>query len=234
MLIVIPARGGSKRLKNKNIRSLSGKPLLLFAVDAARSAGVGEDIVVSTEDSTIAEIARGAGVEVIDRPRELAEDTASTESVLLHVLEALEKAGRSFEWVMTLPPSSPLRCPQTIVEFVERAHSRPDDQDCLISINEHRGDFWIRESDGDLRRLFPDAPRRQQDREPLWEENSAIYVTRVEALRTTGSILGNRVRGIPIDPIEGLDIHTETDLVTAEALLQFWGGRIPRVAPSKS
>ena len=163
----------------------------------------------------------------------MAADTASTESVLLHALDVMQGEGRSFVWVMTLPPSSPLRCPQTIVEFAESVRGDPEAQDCLMSIHEDRGDFWTRDPDGSLQRLFPCAPRRQQDREPLWEENSAIYVSSVAALRSTGSILGNRVRGIPIDPIEALDIHTDRDLVTAEALLNYWGGEIPWVAPGR-
>jgi CMP-N-acetylneuraminic acid synthetase len=233
MLIIIPARGGSKRLTKKNIRSLRGKPLLLFAIEVARKAGVGAEIVVSTEDAAIAKVAREARARVIDRPDALAADSASTESVLLHALDVMQEEGRSFDWVMTLPPSSPLRCPRTIVEFAGIVRKEPEAQDCLMSIHENRGDFWTSNPDGSLQRLFPHAPRRQQDREPLWEENSAIYVTDVLALRSTGSILGNRVRGVPIDPIEALDIHTECDLRTAEAFLSHWGGEIPDFPPDR-
>ena len=220
-------------MANKNVRPLGGKPLLLFAIEAARTAGVSAEIVVSTEDATIAGVAREAGARVIDRPAALAADTASTESVLLHALDVMQGEGRSFAWVMTLPPSSPLRCPGTIVKFAESVRKDPEAQDCLMSIHEDRGDFWTRDPDGKLQRLFPCAPRRQQAREPLWEENSAIYVTSVAALNSTGSILGNRVRGIPIDPIEALDIHTDRDLATAEALLNYWGGEIPWDPPGR-
>jgi len=234
MLIVIPARGGSKRLSRKNIRPLAGKPLLVYAIEAARAANVTPDVAVSTEDENIAAVAREHGVRVIDRPQMLAVDRASTESVLLHALDMLEREERRFTWVMTLSPSSPLRCPGTIRKFVEVVRGDPQAPDCLMSVHEHRGDFWRLQPDGSLRRLFPEAPRRQQEREPLWEENSAIYVTRVDALRSTGSVLGNSVRGLAIHPVEAIDIHTSLDLLIAESILQSLGGEVPDALPGRT
>jgi CMP-N-acetylneuraminic acid synthetase len=90
--------------------------------------------------------------------------------------------------------------------------------DCLLSLTETRASLWRSGVDGRIARLFPDAPRRQQDRAPLYEENSAIYLTAVPALRATGSVLGTSQRGIAIDPIEGFDINSELDFVIAEML----------------
>jgi CMP-N,N'-diacetyllegionaminic acid synthase len=107
---------------------------------------------------------------------------------------------------------------RTIRDLVALARADPDAPDCLMTVTEDRRDLWRMADDGRLTRLFPDAPRRQQDRTPLYEENSAVYLTRVSALRATGSVLGRSVRGVVIDPIEAWDINTETDLVIAEAL----------------
>jgi CMP-N-acetylneuraminic acid synthetase len=219
VLIVIPARSGSKRIPGKNIAPLLGKPLLVYTVEAAIAAGVTPHVTVSTESAEIAEVAHGAGARVIPRPDELAADEASTEAVLLHVLEVLEGEGLRFAWVITLPPTSPLRTAGTIRTFVERVRAEPDLQDCLMSVTENRCDFWRGEENGTLRRLFPDAPRRQQDRVPLYEENSAIYITRVQALRETGRITGRKVRGLAIDRVEALDINEPIDMKIAEALL---------------
>ncbi len=218
MIIVVPARGGSKRVPGKNIRSLAGRPLLAYTLFAAKESGVKALLVVSTEDPEVAGVAENLGVRTIDRPQPLARDDSSTESVLIHALEALTAEATIPEWVMVLPPTSPFRKAATIRRFAEEIHQRPDAQDCLMSITEDRGDYWLKEEDGTLRRLFPDAPRRQQDRVPIYEENSAIYVARSEVLLATQSIMGSKVRGLAIDPIEAFDINTEQDFIVAEAL----------------
>lgn len=219
-LVVVPARGGSKRIPRKNIAPLCGKPLLLYTLDCVREAGLLGMSVVSTEDPLIAQIATGAGARVVVRPADSATDTASTEMVLLDALKQYASTeGESPEWVMTLPPTAPLRSAVTVARFVDELETVPADVDCIMSTTENRGDFWRYESDGSFRRLFPDAPRRQQERNPLYEENSAIYLTRVSVLQETGSILGHKVCGIPISPVEALDINTQEDLELAEALL---------------
>ena len=219
MIAVIPARGGSKRAAGKNRRSLAGTPLVALAVNVALEAGLESAVIVSTDSPEIAEIAEGAGARVILRPAELATDTASTEGVLLHVLDMLAAEGAAPQWVMTLPPTSPFRKASTVAAFVAEARRRPDDQDCLMSVTEDRGYYWrMSDNDGAIVRLFADAPRRQQDRVPLYEENSAIYLTKCAALRETGSILGNRVRGLPINRIEAFDINTEIDFRIAAAM----------------
>ena len=219
MIIIIPARGGSKRVIGKNMRLLAGIPLVARAVKTATKAGIASAVIVSTESTDIAKIAERAGARVILRPAELATDTASTEGVLLQVLDVLAAEGTKPDWVMTLPPTSPFRKASTIAAFAAEVKERPNDQDCLMSVTEDRGDFWRKTSeDGTIVRLFPDALRRQQDREPLYEENSALYLTRTAALRKTGSILGNQVRGLVINRLEAFDINTEIDFSIAEAI----------------
>ena len=219
MIIVIPARGGSKRLPRKNIRPLGGKPLLAYTIEAARDAEIPAPLIVSTEDEEIAEIAKVYGAEVLLRPAQIAADDSPTEAALLHVLDEKQKEGVSPEWVMTLSPTSPFRSSKTIRMFYDAARGTGDDVDCYMSVSEDRRDFWRLEESGYLRRLFPDAPRRQQQREPLYEENSAIYVSRVSALRRTGIVLGDAVKPFILDPIEALDINTAHDFWLAESLV---------------
>ena len=219
MIIVIPARGGSKRLPHKNIYPLKGKPLLTYTLEAIAATGLNIPTYVSTDDEDIASVARAyQGVEVIMRPPEIADDTASTESVLLHVLDILAERKQTPQWLMTLPPTSPFRTASTILGFAEAVEGCADDIDCLMSVTENRGDFWRMEPHGRMDRLFPAAPRRQQDRTPLYEENSAVYVSRTSALRDTGVILGRVVLGIPISSLEGFDINNPEDMRLAECL----------------
>jgi CMP-N,N'-diacetyllegionaminic acid synthase len=224
-MAVIPARGGSKRAPRKNIRPLGEQPLLAYTIAAARDAGLGDATFVSTEDAEIAAVAKKLGSGVIPRPDALATDAASTEGVLLHALDEAAKQGWHPKWILTLPPTSPFRRASTIRFFVHCAAG--SGVDCLLSLTETRASLWRSGGDGKIARLFPDAPRRQQDRPPLYEENSAIYLTAVPALRATGSVLGTSQQGIAIDPIEGFDINSELDFLVAEALR----GIEPSLAP---
>jgi CMP-N-acetylneuraminic acid synthetase len=87
-----------------------------------------------------------------------------------------------------------------------------------MTVTENKSDYWIQadSSSMNISRIFVDAPRRQQDRQPLWEENSAIYLTKVKSLYDTKSILGNKVLGIQVTPIQGLDINEPIDVKLAE------------------
>ncbi len=220
MIIVIPARGGSKRVPHKNIHPLKGKPLLAYTLESIAATGLNIATYISTDDEHIAAVARAyPGVETIVRPAEIACDKASTEAVLLHVLDILAKRNQEPQWLMTLPPTSPFRSAETIRNFAEAIKECSDDVDCFMSVTENRGDFWHMGALGRMDRLFPNAPRRQQERAPLYEENSAVYVTRTKALRDTGLILGRTVRGIAIPALEGFDINTPLDLKIAEALI---------------
>jgi len=222
VLAVVPARGGSKRIPLKNIAPLAGKPLLAYTLEAIRDAGLFDNAVVSTDDAKIAGVAADFGISCIERPSELGGDSVSTEAVLLDAIKQWcgKDSEPSVEWVMTLPPTSPLRSAKTIRLFASMVDSDNIATDCFMSVTEDRGDYWRFNDKGVFCRLFPDAPRRQQDRMPLFEENSAIYVTRVAALQLTGSILGESVKGVPIQKFEGFDINDPEDLLIASALMQ--------------
>jgi CMP-N-acetylneuraminic acid synthetase len=224
---VIPARGGSKRAPRKNIHPLGGKPLLAWTVEAGLAAGL-SPCVVSTEDDEIAAAAAAAGARVVRRPPHLAADDSSTESAVLDALDQLGDEVAAARWVAILQPTSPFRSAETIRRAVAMAQADPT-AGCVMTVTETRADFWRASAPGNgpengpengIVRLFPDAPRRQQAREPLYDENSAVYVVRIDMLRATGSVLGGTMRGLPISPMEGFDINTSFDLKLAAALAQ--------------
>ncbi|MFA4991100.1 MAG: acylneuraminate cytidylyltransferase family protein [Candidatus Omnitrophota bacterium] len=110
ILALIPARGGSKRLRGKNIRSLNGKPLIAWTVEEAMKSGYVDNVAVSTDDRKIAAVsrARGAAVPFL-RPARLATDSASGMDVLLHAVDWFEKKGKRYDLILLLQPTSPLR-----------------------------------------------------------------------------------------------------------------------------
>ena len=117
VLAIIPARGGSKGIPRKNIRELAGKPLIAYTIEAALSSRVIDKVVVSTEDREIAALVREYGIEVINRPQELATDTAATEPVLEHAIQFLEKQENYRpDIIVLLQATSPLRQSRHIQE----------------------------------------------------------------------------------------------------------------------
>ncbi len=221
-LTVIPARGGSKGIPLKNIYPVNGKPLLLYSLEMITQVQFEGDVAVSTDSEKIKQVARTVpGIEIVDRPAEISGDKAGTESALLHALEVMEaRRGYTYDAVVTLQATSPLRTPQMVRACMERYEADRDRYDALLTLTETRIDYWIKEGEGHYRRLYPNAPRRRQDREPIYIENSAVYITDKNALIETNSVLGHSVNGYVIPEREGVDINEPVDILLAEELLR--------------
>ena len=120
ILYLIPARGGSKGLKLKNIKLLNGKPLLHYSIEFARKFTTDNNICLSTDDEDIIKCARKANFEVdFVRPKELASDTANTNDVIKHALEYYESKGRVYDLVILLQPTSPFRKKEHLLEMLD-------------------------------------------------------------------------------------------------------------------
>ena len=219
ILAVITARGGSKGIPKKNIVPLCGKPLLVYTIESALAAKLNGRVVVSTDDDEIAAVAKKYRVQVIKRPPEISGDTASSESALLHALDVLEKEKYFPDAILLLQPTSPLRKAETIRKFVAKFEDIKDEYEAMLSLHKDKTDFWVNKG-GVFSRLFPNAPRRRQAREPLYAENSALYITNVEALRKTNSVLRSVTAGFVIDADEAVDINEPRDILLAELLLK--------------
>jgi len=219
--IIIPARGGSKTIPQKNIYPLLGKPLLAYTIAAAKASGVAKNIFVTTDSEEIAKVAIDYGVEVIRRPQKLSTDSASTESALIHALGVIKKEKKwEPDLILTLPPTAPLRSAKTIKKFVAHYLFISNKHDAMVSFTETKGDYWLKDNGGKFKRLFPDAPRRRQERDSLYLENSAIYITKKDALLATKSILGKNCAGFVIDAFEAVDINQSVDLKWVEFIIK--------------
>lgn len=218
VLAIIPARGGSKSIPLKNIKSLAGKPLLAYAIASAHEAKSITRLVVSTDHEEIARVSRTYGAGVIMRPPEFATDEAPTELALLHVLEVLKQKERFMpDVVLTLEPTSPFRTPQTIDRCVEIFQTT--DADSVIAVVETRSCYGrIKEEKYEF--LFPNQPRRRQEREPLYREGSTIYGTKREVLERKKSVFGDKLYPLIISEEEAIDINTSFDFELAECMWQ--------------
>jgi len=218
---IVPARGGSKGLPRKNLRTVGGVPLVVRAVDAARAAATVDAVWVSTEDAEIAAVAREAGAEVVDRPPPLATDDAQGDAVLRHALEHLRGLGWQPAVAVLLQPTSPLRRAADIDGCIALFHERRAASVFSLCAAEHHPGKAVVLRDG---RVEPftnerDLEARRQDMAEIYRQNGAVYVVRVADFLTGGRLYRRPCFGYVMDRRDSIDIDDETDLRIAEVLL---------------
>ncbi len=209
---IIPARGGSKGLPRKNVLPFAGKPLIAWNIQAALASRSVDTVIVSTDDAEIAAAARRCGAEVIDRPAELANDTASSESALIHALNALEQKGQRFDVLVFLQCTSPLTAPEDIDGVTQLIIDGTADSAFAATAFHHF--VWKRGRDSALGVNHAVVPRlRRQDREAEYLETGSVYAMQVDGFRRSGHrFFGNigihevpRERSHEIDDREDFD-----------------------------
>jgi N-acylneuraminate cytidylyltransferase len=221
ILAVIPARGGSKGVPRKNIRLLAGKPLIVHTIEQALSACTVTRTVVSTDDAEIAEVSSAAGAEVVVRPGAIANDTASSESALLHALDTLAAKTYQPDGVAFLQCTSPVRTARDIDDAVHQWRAR--NADSLVSVTEWHGLNWVRRNGVPRSANFNYHSRpRRQDMSQQFRENGSIFIFRPEILRQTGNRLGGRIELFPMSPLTSVETDTEEGFLLSECLLPIY------------
>ncbi|MGO2748670.1 MAG: acylneuraminate cytidylyltransferase family protein [Pseudoclavibacter sp.] len=221
ILCVIPVRGGSKGIPGKNQRLVGGKPLVVWTIEQALAAQPAMDVLVSTDDEQLAEIARAAGAEVPWlRPAHLAEDTTATEPVIEHAIAAYTADGRRPEAVMLLQATSPVRLPGTldraIAQFID---SGVDSMVGAVPQTPFLWQYGATESAQPKAHFAVGArPRRQElDRTQMfYRETGSLYITKTETYEREHNRLGGKIGIFEMDEREGVDIDTELDLSIAD------------------
>ena len=223
ILCVIPVRGGSKGIPRKNLKPIAGKPLVAWTIEQALAAKAeldGEhlvDVLVSTDDAELADIARQYGAEVpFMRPAHLAEDTTATEPVIEHAIEFYTAAGKRPDAVMLLQATSPVRLPGTLARAIRQfAVSASDSLVGVIPI----GPFiWAATEPPTAQYEVMARPRRQElTRETFrYRENGSMYITKTELYETLHNRLGGDIELFMLDEVEGVDIDAPIDFSVAE------------------
>ncbi|WP_394161153.1 cytidylyltransferase domain-containing protein [Galactobacter valiniphilus] len=184
VVVVIPARGGSKGVPLKNLRPVAGRSLVARAVDAARAAALVTDVLVSTDHAGIAREAVAAGARIVERPDELSGDTASSESAVLHALDTLAANGQPQPTItVLLQCTSPFIDPADLDEAIRRV--LVGSADVSFSAVEDHGFLWARDTAGNVLAVGHEATHRprRQDRAPQYRETGAFYAMRTSGLR---------------------------------------------------
>lgn len=215
---IIPARGGSKGVPGKNLRRVGGIPLVERAVRAASAASGVDLVVVSTDDVAIAAVAEGAGARVVARPAELAGDTASSESALLHALDVLESEGVRVGTVVFVQATSPFIPSEGIAEAVDQIVSGRFDS--VFSAYETYGFLWRRNAEGRAAAINHDAAHRlrRQDREPHYLETGGFYAFDAVGFRRFQHRFFGQVGIVEVPESSAVEIDDEQQLALAEAL----------------
>lgn len=219
---IIPARGGSKGVPQKNIRMVGGKPLISWSIEQALACELINGVIVSTDDEEIAEIAKRTGAEVpFIRPKDLALDSTPTEPVLIHVVEEIKKGGGDIpDAIVLLQPTSPIRKKGRLSEAIRLFEK--ENADSLLSVVETHPWLWKNKGKPKCFYDYNNRPTRQNIRKEdiLYRENGSIYITRTPLLMEHSNRLAGHIVMFEMDHDEGQDIDTLTDMMVADQILR--------------
>lgn len=223
ILVVIPARGGSKGIPHKNIKPLNGKPLICYSIDIARQIVCDEDICVTTDDDEIIKVVEDYGLHVpFKRPAELATDTCGSNEVIQHAYTFYENQGLHYDIILLLQPTSPFRQVDDVKACVSKYSPN---KDMVVSVKpasanpyydiyeeDKHGNLMISKGDGTI--------VRRQEAPKCYEYNGAVYVINPRSLMTIGMPNFKKVGFVEMDEIHSLDLDTILDWKYAELLIK--------------
>lgn len=225
ILGIIPARGGSKGIKRKNLRPILNKPLVAYSIEASLNSKYITRTVVSSEDNEILDVSKKYGAEIIKRPIELAQDETKTIPVMVHVLDELQKENYIPDYVVLLQPTCPLRDEKYIdnaFKFYFEQEKNGFDScfgafDCGLTHAKWR---ILHNGKSEALYDFRTRPRRQDEKEhyPLMQENGAFYALETKTLREVNDFIGKNPALYITDRI--LDIDTIEDFNKVEECLK--------------
>ncbi len=217
IVIIIPARGGSKRIPNKNLRPLAGRSLIAHTLEAIDGSGVSAPVILSTDSEAIADEGRRLGLPVpFIRPAHMANDTASTVDAVLHAIDWFcDDTGTVPDAVMVLQPTSPLRgsaCLRNAIALLRR-HKFANSVVSMSELHISPANLFLADSKGAAQRISDETDH------PVLVPNGAIYLTRTYALRDQNSVYVDPILPLPMDSLRSVDVDTPADWDVAAALL---------------
>ena len=222
ILVVIPARGGSKGLPGKNIKMLCGKPLIAYSIDVARAFADDKNICVSTDSEEIKQVVEQYGLKVpFLRPDYLATDTATSDDVLIHAVNYYrEQYGRTFKKLLLLQPTSPLRTKED-VEGAIRLYR--DDIDMVVSVMKSHAPAVLCQDDeqGYVQLTYNKKALGRQQLPDMYEFNGAVYVMSVDALLEKKMAGFTKIVKYVMSKAHSIDIDDIYDFLQVESILKY-------------
>lgn len=227
VVALIPARKGSKRVQNKNIRRLGDHPLIAYTIQQAVQSALFDAVIVSTNSPQIAKIAEYYGAEVpFLRPEEFASDTSPDIEWLAFTLKKLQEMGRTYDAFAILRPTSPFRKPQTIQRAWDQfMHTTGVDSIRAVEkVQQHPGKMWVINGDRMAPLLLmpqgiPWHSTPYQSLPPVYIQNASLEIAWARVPLEMNSLAGNVLAPFLTTDEEGFDINIIHDWMLAEALL---------------
>ena len=219
-IAIIPARSGSKGLKDKNIIDLCGKPLIAYSIEAALNTKLFDKVIVSTDSDTYAEISRRYGAEVFMRGENLSNDNATTYMVIEDIL--MNKLQESYDYFVLLQPTSPLRNAEHIKEAIEKFEKKYDQFDFLVSVKEsEHAKVLVNPIDEDESLKYFDTDfsnyRRQGYKD--YSPNGAVFIAKPEEYLLRKHFFGAKSLSYIMTAEDSIDIDGPLDLALAKVIM---------------
>jgi N-acylneuraminate cytidylyltransferase len=235
---LIPARSGSKRVPDKNIRPLAGHPVIAYTIAAALGSGIFKDIIVSTDSEHYAEIVKYYGAQVpFLRPAELAGDQSADIEWLQYTLGRLQDAGRTYDCFSILRPTSPFRLPETIQRAWHEFSTQigVDSLRAVEKCRQHPGKMWVVRGNR-MMPLLPLGPaekpwhsRQYPSLPEIYIQNASLEIAWSRVVLEDGTIAGNVVMPFFTTDYEGFDVNNGYDWQLAEHMGQNGIAKLPRI-----
>jgi len=225
VIAIIPARAGSKRIKNKNIIKLYGKPMIVWTIEAALQSGIFSDVLVSTDGPEIAELAKNLGASVpFLRDKEDADDNTPVWTATTNALKQMESYKKEkYDVIIQLMPNCPCRTAVDILKSYEAFSTSGANFQISVFQFGWMNPWWAMKVDKEKRTttpVFPEALRqRSQDLEKLFCPTGAIWIAKTEAIKKAGTFYGPNYEVFVLDWQSAVDIDEEDDLRMAEVVL---------------
>lgn len=217
-IAIITARGGSKRIPRKNIKDFLGKPIIAYSIEASLKSGIFQEVMVSTDDAEIAEVAQKYGAKVpFMRSAKNSDDFATTADVLVEVLEEYQKRGQKFEYACCLYPTAPF----VTAEKLQKAFNLllEHKADSVVPVAAFSYPIWrsLKIENGKLQMNFPEnLNKRSQDLPPAYHDVGQFYFFQVAKFLSTKRLFSDFSVPLHISELEMQDIDNETDWKLAE------------------
>lgn len=218
-LAIITARGGSKRIPRKNIRSFLGKPIISYSIESALNSGVFDEVMVSTDDDEIAEIAKKYGAKVpFKRSLETSNDTATTTDVIIEVLNEYKKRDFNFDYACCIYPTAPFITADSLkIGLEQMLKSKTEAAIPVVKYSYPIQRALLIDSDDTISMLYPEHSRsRSQDLAYCYHDAGQFYWFKVSAIKADMELLKMKASAIVIPETQVQDIDTEEDWILAE------------------
>ena len=226
VLAIVPARKGSKGLKDKNIKKFAGKPLIYWPIKSAKNSKYINNLIVSTDSKKIRNYCKSINVDVpFLRPKNISKDNSKSIEFIIHALNFLKKKGKFFDYVVLLEPTSPLTTSKDVDKALLKLHKNKKIADSIVGVSEninHHPSYNVRLNKLGMIKPYQKKFRilRRQEIKKLFFYDGSLYISKTDKLIEKKSFYQSRTLAFHTEKWKSIEIDDIIDFITAEALFK--------------